>query len=79
MTRPLEGRTVIVTRAAAQADELTTLLENYGAHVIACPTIEIRELDNYKRLDEALDHLYGYDWLFLNDLPRCLFISLFSF
>src|SRR5690349_459049 len=62
---PLEGRTVIVTRAAAQAQELTKLLENLGAHVIACPTIEIKELDNYERLDEALDHLYGYDWLIL--------------
>src|SRR4030095_11783534 len=62
---PLEGRTVIVTRAASQAEELTTLLENYGANVIACPTIEIRELDNYERLDEALEHLYGYDWLIL--------------
>jgi uroporphyrinogen III methyltransferase/synthase len=61
----LEGRTIIVTRAAAQAEELTTLLENYGAHVIACPTIEIKDLDNYERLDEALDHLYGYDWLIL--------------
>ena len=65
MDLPLEGRTVIVTRAAAQADELTKLLEDYGASVIACPTIEIRELDNYARLDEALDHLYGYDWLIL--------------
>lgn len=62
---PLEGRTIIVTRAAAQAEELIELLENLGAHVIACPTIEIRELDNYERLDEALDHLYGYDWLIL--------------
>ena len=61
--RPLEGRTVIVTRAASQAAELTTLLEGYGANVIVCPTIEIREPDNYERLDEALDHLYGYDWL----------------
>jgi len=65
MTKPLEGRTVIVTRAAAQAEELATLIENYGAKVILCPTIEIRELDNYERLDEALDHLYGYDWLIL--------------
>src|SRR5215217_2503813 len=65
MKQPLEGRTVIVTRAASQAEELTTLLENYGAKVILCPTIEIRELDNYERLDEALDHLYGYDWLIL--------------
>lgn len=65
MTKPLEGRTVIVTRAASQAEELTKVLEAYGANVIACPTIEIRELDNYERLDEALDHLYGYDWLIL--------------
>jgi uroporphyrinogen III methyltransferase / synthase len=65
MTKPLDGRTVIVTRAASQAEELTKLLEDFGANVIACPTIEIRELDNYERLDEALDHLYGYDWLIL--------------
>src|ERR1044071_7898039 len=63
--KPLEGRTVVVTRAASQADELSTLLESYGAKVIVCPTIEIRELENYERLDEALDHLYGYDWLIL--------------
>jgi uroporphyrinogen III methyltransferase / synthase len=61
--KPLEGRTVIVTRAASQAADLTTLLEGHGASVIVCPTIEIREPDNYERLDEALDHLYGYDWL----------------
>jgi uroporphyrinogen III methyltransferase/synthase len=63
MTKPLEGRTVIVTRAASQAADLTRMLESYGANVIVCPTIEIREPDNYDRLDEALDHLYGYDWL----------------
>jgi len=61
--KSLEGRTVIVTRAASQAADLTTLLEDFGANVIMCPTIEIREPDNYDRLDEALDHLYGYDWL----------------
>jgi uroporphyrinogen III methyltransferase / synthase len=65
MQQALEGRTVVVTRAASQADELSTLLESYGAKVIVCPTIEIRELENYERLDEALDHLYGYDWLIL--------------
>jgi uroporphyrinogen III methyltransferase / synthase len=63
MTKPLEGRTVIVTRAASQAADLTTMLEGFGANVIICPTIEIREPDNYDRLDEALDHLYGYDWI----------------
>src|SRR5690349_19126187 len=63
MDRSLEGKMVIVTRAASQAADLTALLEGYGASVIVCPTIEIREPDNYERLDEALDHLYGYDWL----------------
>ena len=63
MSRPLEGRAVIVTRAASQAADLTGILESYGAKVIVCPTIEIREPDNYDRLDEALEHLYGYDWL----------------
>ena len=54
---------MVVTRAASQADELSTLLESYGANVLTCPTIEIREPENYNRLDEVLDHLYGYDWL----------------
>lgn len=63
MDQPLAGRTVVVTRAASQADELSEALESYGANVFICPTIEIRDPDNYERLDEALDHLYGYDWL----------------
>src|SRR5205814_1738337 len=63
MMQPLNGVTVVVTRAASQADELSTLLESYGANVLTCPTIEIREPANYDRLDEALGHLYGYDWL----------------
>jgi uroporphyrinogen III methyltransferase/synthase len=63
MNFPLNRITVVVTRAASQAAELNTLLESYGAKVIVCPTIEIHEPDSYERLDEALDHLYGYDWL----------------
>src|SRR5215204_4779717 len=63
MAKPLEGRTVVVTRAASQAAELNTLLESYGAKVLVCPTIEIREPESYERLDEALDHFFGYDWL----------------
>jgi len=63
MQQALTGRTVVVTRAASQATELSDALESYGAKVFVCPTIEIREPDSYERLDEALDHLYGYDWL----------------
>lgn len=63
MDLPLVGRTVVVTRAASQADPFVDVLKSYGASVIACPTIEIAEPESFERLDEAIDHLYGYDWL----------------
>ena len=63
MNQPLVGRTVVITRAASQASEFVSALEGYGAQVISCPTIEIKEPDSYQQLDEAIDHLYGYDWL----------------
>jgi len=62
-TQPLAGRTVVITRAQNQADEFVAELERYGAEVVLCPTIEIRELESYERLDEAIEHLYGYDWI----------------
>jgi uroporphyrinogen III methyltransferase/synthase len=61
--KPLAGRTVVITRAQAQADEFLTELEQFGARVIACPTIEVVEPESFERLDEAISHLYGYDWL----------------
>jgi uroporphyrinogen III methyltransferase/synthase len=63
MNHTLAGRTVVVTRAASQAEVFVTALERHGATVISCPTIEIAEPENYERLDEAIDHLYGYDWI----------------
>ncbi len=61
--QPLAGRTVVITRARAQATDFVVELEHYGARVIVCPTIEIAEPETYERLDEAIDHLYGYDWI----------------
>jgi len=62
-TRPLEGRTVVITRAQSQAAQFATELEKYGARVIVCPTIQITDPESYARLDQALADLYGYDWL----------------
>jgi uroporphyrinogen III methyltransferase / synthase len=61
--QPLAGRTIVITRALAQADDFSAELHSYGAEVVLCPTIEIGEPSSYERLDEAIDHLYGYDWL----------------
>ena len=63
MNQPLAGKTVVITRAATQAGEFATELERHGAKVMVCPTIEISDPESYERLDEAIDHLYGYDWI----------------
>jgi uroporphyrinogen III methyltransferase/synthase len=60
---PLAGRTVVITRAQSQANDFVAELERFGAEVVLCPTIEIQALDSYEWLDEAIEHLYGYDWL----------------
>lgn len=62
-TQPLSGRTIMITRARAQATEFAAELERYGARVVSCPTIEIVEPESYALLDEAIENLYGYDWL----------------
>ncbi|MBA3442016.1 MAG: uroporphyrinogen-III synthase [Pyrinomonadaceae bacterium] len=61
--QPLANRTIIVTRPRAQSAEFAAQLESYGARVIACPTIEIVEPESFAPLDEAIENLYGYDWL----------------
>jgi uroporphyrinogen III methyltransferase/synthase len=61
--QPLAERTVIITRARAQSVEFAAELERLGARVISCPTIEIVEPESYALLDEAIENLYGYDWL----------------
>jgi len=63
LEKPLAGRTIVITRAASQAEEFVGALEQYGARVTLCPTIEIRALESYELLDDAIAHLYGYDWL----------------
>jgi uroporphyrinogen III methyltransferase/synthase len=61
--KPLAGRTIVITRARKQAAEFADALEQFGARVISCPTIEITEPESYVALDDALDNFFGYDWL----------------
>jgi uroporphyrinogen III methyltransferase/synthase len=64
-SKPLDGRTVMITRAREQAAGFAAELESYGARVVACPTIEIVPPTSYAQLDEAIENLFGYDWLVL--------------
>ncbi len=60
---PLSGRTVIVTRARAQAAAFSDRLAAYGAEVLAFPTIEIVGPESWEPVDEAISDLSSYDWV----------------
>ncbi len=62
-TRPLFGRRVVVTRARAQASDMSRRLETFGAEVIQFPTIRIVPPAQWDTLDTALENLASYDWL----------------
>lgn len=61
--KPLFGKTVIVTRARAQASVLTKKLEAQGAKVIEVPAIKIVPAKDYAPLDNAIKNLAQYKWL----------------
>jgi uroporphyrinogen-III synthase len=64
MTRPLVGRRVVVTRAAAQSAGLSERLAALGAEVVELALIRIDEAsDGGVALGRALDRLDTYDWL----------------
>src|SRR5262245_45968393 len=82
MEQPLAGKTVVVTRASSQASDFVAALESRGARVIHCPTIQITDPDDYSRLDQAIEDLFGYDWLIFTStnaveyfLKRLIFLS----
>ncbi len=61
--KPLEGKTIVITRAQHQAAEFSAGLTVLGARVIEFPTIEIVPPDSWAPLDRAIDGLQGYDWV----------------
>jgi uroporphyrinogen III methyltransferase / synthase len=61
--RPLEGRTIVVTRARAQAQRFAQLLEAAGARVLQAPTIVIEPPASWELLDAALGALDSFTWI----------------
>lgn len=59
----MRGKTILVTRARAQSQEITARLEALGATVIHCATIEVVPPTSWKPLDAAISKLESYDWL----------------
>lgn len=62
-TKPLFGKTIVVTRSREQASEFADQLYEYGAHVIEFPTIEIAKPDTIQPLDNAIQNIQSYNWI----------------
>ena len=61
--KPLAGKTIVVTRAGAQAYGLAEQIERAGGLVIELPTIEIQPPESFTPLDAAVGEIEQYDWL----------------
>src|SRR5690606_36039354 len=61
--RPLFGWTVVVTRAAAQADDLARLLDERGAAVLEVPLIRVEAPADAAPLRSAIRDLATFDWI----------------
>ncbi|MFA6133543.1 MAG: uroporphyrinogen-III C-methyltransferase [Phycisphaerae bacterium] len=61
--RPLFGQRVVVTRARAQASDLSDQLEQLGAEVIELPTIRIERPEDPLTLTRAVREFGSFDWV----------------
>src|SRR5260370_24966562 len=59
--KALAGRTILIAPSGERA--LTAELTGQGARVITWPKIEIIDPESFAALDEAIQNLFGYDWL----------------
>ncbi len=64
-TRPLFGKTVVITRTRQQASDLRAMLDDLGALTLEAPTIELVPPQNWSEVDEAIQRISQYDWLVL--------------
>lgn len=73
--RPLAGRTIVVTRAAAQAQRFTQLLQAAGARVIEAPAIVIGPPASWEPLDAALAALGTFTWVVFTSTNGVLMVD----
>ena len=74
-TRPLERRTIVVTRASPQAQKFVQLLEEAGARVLQAPTIAIEPPQSWEPLDAALDALDTFTWMIFTSVNGVVMVD----
>ena len=68
---PLIDRTVLVASSAPR--EIIAGLEIVGASVLSLPKLDVRVPETYAALDEAIENLFGYDWLIFRNVDSVTF------
>lgn len=62
-TRPLLGKSIVVTRTRPQAGSMSKQLAEMGANVVELPTIRIEHPDDKEGFAELVTTAHEYDWL----------------
>lgn len=60
MTEALRGKKILITRPAAQAENLCSLIEKEGGVPVRFPALEIQPLDDYSSVNPILARLDSY-------------------
>lgn len=62
-SRPLSGKTILITRPKDEDSRLRLLLQEEGARCLELPAIQIKGLNDYSQLDLILKHLKDFHWI----------------
>lgn len=60
-SKPLTGRTIIITRAEHQSTEFAEMIHQYGGTAVNVPMIEITDPDSWQDCDAAIENIHTYD------------------
>jgi uroporphyrinogen-III synthase len=74
-SRRLEGKCIVITRAAEQARELNDRLEELGATVMLLPAVSFSEPPDTAALDHAISSLESYDWVLFTSANAVRFFA----
>ena len=73
--RPLDGKRIVITRAAEQAHALKNQLEKLGARVLLLPAVSFSEPADTSALDRAIGALESYDWVLFTSANAVRFFA----
>ncbi len=73
--KPLDGKCVVITRAAEQSSELKERLENLGARVLLLPAVSFFGPSDTTHVDRVIASLETFDWVFFTSANAVRFFA----